>query len=144
MKRISFVLTAFLALVLAACSAPNEEAAALAGDWSGDLQLAGSTVPVNFSIDARGEIEDSTFNVSLQGEDFSYSVSSEVLNSQFTLAAEARHTDLGFVNLSLTGLVTDNEITGNYSLVAELQHEGTTLELTDSGSFRIERVSHAE
>lgn len=133
-----------MALVLAACSPQNQEAAALAGEWEGDLQIAGTSVPVAFTIDARGEIEDSTFNLSFNGENFSYQVRSEVRNSQFWLDASATHADIGHASLSLTGLVGHDEISGEYVVSVNVRFDESEVRLEETGSFRIDRVHSAE
>ena len=120
MKRFSVALALLMALVLAACSPQNQEAA------------------------ARGEIEDSTFNLSFNGENFSYQVRSEVRNSQFWLDASATHADIGHASLSLTGLVGHDEISGEYVVSVNVRFDDSEVRLEETGSFRIDRVHSAE
>lgn len=144
MKRITIALALVLTLVLAACSPQNQEAAALAGDWAGDLQIAGATVPVAFTVDARGEIDDSTFHLAVEGENFSYRVDSSVFNSRILIDASASADGVGEATFNLDGQIGDEEISGTYELEGYLLTGDGRVTLEQSGTFSISRVHAAE
>lgn len=134
MNKFPLILMAAIALVLAACSQPQEPTAA-AGSWQGQVQYGGASVPLSFEVDAAGRINDGSFNASFNSEDFSWTVDAVVTDTTIDVDARASHVSLGTVTFELDGTITDDTMTGTWTLVAT-NDDGS---FNASGSFTLTR-----
>lgn len=134
MKKFPLILMAAIALVLAACSQPQEPTAA-AGSWRGQVQSTGLSVPLSFEVDASGRINDGSFNASFNSEDFSWTVDAVVTDTTINVDARASHVSLGTVTFELDGTVSGDTMSGTWTLVAS-NDDGS---FNASGSFELTR-----
>ena len=134
MKRIPLILMAAIALILAACSQPQEPTTA-AGSWQGQVQYAGTSVPLSFEVDATGRINDGSFNASFSSENFSWSVDAVVTDTTIDVDARASHDSLGTVTFEMDGTITDDTMSGTWTLIASSGDDS----FNASGQFTLTR-----